>query len=284
MSKAIQSFHYRLAHPGYSAFPGAHPGEMTGGGQLFKRHEPLLASPDPRRIDLRASLLDPFGGYRVRVFQQHSKLNVYAVADLSASMGLAGVLDKRQTLADLVLSIAESARQSGDSFGFIGCGQDLRHDNLLPAGSPMRAVRQLAQRLLLHTPQGGAEALARVAPLLPARRSLVFLISDCHFSLASLRRILQPLSGHAVVPVVLWQAAEAAGLPDWGLVRFKDAENRRSRILLMRPALKQRIVDGFAARRRQLQHGFRSFGMEPLFLSGSYRAELLTAYFHRQAP
>ncbi len=55
MTQAIESFHYRLAHPGYSVFPGAHPGQMVGSGQLFKRHEPLLASPDPRRIDLRAS-------------------------------------------------------------------------------------------------------------------------------------------------------------------------------------------------------------------------------------
>lgn len=279
MSPSFQTFSYRLARPGYSVFPGAHPGEMVGSGQLFKRHESLLASPDPQRIDLRASLLDPFGGYRVRVFQQHSKLNVYAVADLSASMGSTGIQDKRQTLAELVLSIAESVRQAGDSFGFIGCGERLDDRDRLPAGAPMPVVRRLTDRLRSQAPQVGSAALAHVGPLLSTRRSLVFLISDCHFSLGNLPAILQPLSRHAVVPLVLWQAAETAGLPDWGLVRFQDAENRRSRTMLMRPDLKQRIADSFTARRQQLRQGFRRFGMEPLFLTGPYRAELLTAYF-----
>lgn len=284
MSKAIQSFHYRLAHPGYSVFPGAHPGQMVGSGQLFKRHEPLLASPDPRRIDLRASLLDPFAGYRVRVFQQHSKLNVYAIADLSASMTLTGQQDKRQTLAELVLSAAQSALQCGDSFGFIGCGQRLEQRWTLPAGSSLQPVREMLNRLPALTAQTGADSLARIAPLLSARRSLVFLVSDYHFALSGLRQILHPLAMHAVVPVVLWQAAEAADLPSWGLVRFKDAESRRSRTVLMRPALKQRINQAFTVRRQQLQQVFRSFGMEPLFLSGAYRAEAMTRYFQQHTP
>ncbi len=152
MTQAIESFQYRLTHPGYSVFPGAHPGQMVGSGQLFKRHEPLLARPDPRRIDLRASLLDPFNSYRVRVFQQHSKLTVTVIADLSASMSV-----RLPMLADFLLSAAQSALQLGDSFGFIGCGPSLDHRWLLPAGAAMPPVRQLATRMLSLQTQGGAE-------------------------------------------------------------------------------------------------------------------------------
>lgn len=277
--KSIETFQYRLARPGYSVLPGAHPGQMVGSGQLFKRHEALLASPDPRRIDLRASLLDPFGGYRVRVFQQHSKLTVYAIADLSASMTPA----KLQTLVDFVLSAAQSALQSGDNFGFIGCGPVIDRHWLLPAGASMPAFRELVRRLITFSPHGAADSLSQVAPLLPARRSLLFLISDGHFPLSRLRHILQPLTAHAVVPLVIWDAAEYTDLPDWGLVRFHDAESRRARTLLMRPALKQRIIEAYRQRQAALRQTFRAFGMEPLFLSDGYRAERLTHYFQQFA-
>lgn len=276
MSHAIESFNYQLAHPGYSVFPGAHPGQMVGSGQLFKRHEPFLASPDPRRIDLRASLLDPFNSYRVRVFQQHSKLTVTVIADLSASMTV-----KLPMLADFLLSAAQSALQLGDSFGFIGCGPSLDHRWLLPAGPAMEPVREMSRRLTSLRTNGTADSLSRIAPLLPKRRSLLFLVTDCHFSLTKLRQILQPLASHAVVPVVWWDEAECRDLPEWGLVRFKDAENRRARTLLMRPDLKQRIIQSFEKRRIVLTHTFRSFGVEPLFLNGAYRAESMTQYFQQ---
>lgn len=276
MMHTIESFHYRLAHPGYSVFPGAHPGQIVGSGQLFKRHAPLLASPDPRRIDLRASLLDPFNSYRVRVFQQHSKLTVTVIADLSASMTV-----RLPMLADFLLSAAQSALQLGDNFGFIGCGPNLDHRWLLPVGPAMEPVREMSRRLTSLRPDGSAESLLRIAPLLPSRHSLLFLVSDCHFSLTRLRQILQPLVSHAVVPLVWWDKAEYQDLPEWGLVRFKDAESRCARTLLMRSDLKQRIIQNFEQRRIALTHTFRSFGMEPLFLSGDYRADSITQYFQQ---
>ncbi|MGY6277887.1 DUF58 domain-containing protein [Methylomonas sp. MgM2] len=276
--RSITSFHYRLAHPGYSLFPGAHPGQMVGSGQLFKRHEPLLASPDPRRIDLRASLLDPFGDYRVRVFQQHSKLAMYAVADLSASMA-----GKMPAVADFVLSAAQSALETGDSFGFIGCGPNLERRWLLPAGQSMQAVREMTQRMRAFRAQGRADSLSQISPLLPARRSLLFLLSDWHFPLITIKRILQPLTPHAVVPLVVWGEAEYTGLPEWGLLRFKDAENGCGKTLLMRPELKRRIVQAFEQRKRLLRQTFRGYGMEPLFFSGAYRADLMTRYFQQHA-
>jgi hypothetical protein len=89
------------------------------------------------------------------------------------------------------------------------------------------------------------------------------------------------LTSHAVVPVVWWDAAEYQDLPEWGLVRFKDAESQRARTLLMRPDLKQRIIQSFELRQAALRQTFRSFGMEPMFLSDAYRAESMTQYFQQ---
>lgn len=275
---ALPLFHYRLAQPGYSAYPGAHPGQTLGSGQLFKRHEPLLASPDPRRIDLRASFLDPFQHYRVRAFQQHSKLAVYVIADLSASMA-----GRREALADFVAAAAQSAMQLGDSFGFIGCGERLDRHWLLPAGLGLQPAQDLSRRLRGAVLQGGADALQQVAPLLPSRRALLFLYSDCHFGLDRLRRILQPLAAHAVVPLLPWQADQAEKLPDWGLLRLQDAESGRRQTLWMRPSLKRRLIEAALLRQTALQHVFRSFGMEALFVGGAYSNEPLNRYFLQRA-
>ncbi len=282
MSNTIETFQYRLSRPATSVYPGAHPGRMVGSGQLFKRHEPLLASPDPRRIDFRASLLDPFNGYRVRVFQQHSKLNVYVIADLSASMTYRGEQDKLKVLEDFVLSAGQSAIQIGDSFGFMGCGQKLEKHWLLPAGPSIEPVRKLVGQFKDLSNQDTADSLLQLTHFLPNRCSLLFFVSDCHFSLARLHQILQPLSSHTVVPLVLWDEKEYFDLPNWGLVRFKDMESRGQRTLFMRPTLKQRIIQMFEQRRELLKHIFRSYGMEAMFISGAYRPELMTQYFQQQ--
>lgn len=139
----------------------------------------------------------------------------------------------------------------------------------------------MSLRLAQWQPNGTADSLQQISPLLPTRRSLLFLVSDCHFSLIRLRQILQPLTSHVVVPLVWWDAAEYQDLPEWGLVRFKDAESRYARTMLMRPYLKQRIIQSFEQRRIALTDTFRSFGMEPLFFSGEYRAETMTQYFQQ---
>jgi len=283
MSDPIQPFQYRPPRPVVGVFPGAHPGQMVGNGQLFKRHETLIARPDPRRIDLRASLLDPFGNYQVRVQQQHSAVDVFLLADLSASMGFAGNHNKRSVLADMLLSIAASALDHGDGFGFIACNQQVLTDCYLPAGKHMGRIQALAERLQKLVLRPGSAGLLQAQRYLPNHRALVFLLSDFHFPLAQLQAILQSLSCHDVIPLVLWDQAEYSRLPDWGLFQLQDLETGKRRTLWLRPGLKRKIEQAFARRRSQLQHHFRAFGCEPLFIENGYRAAQLTQYFLRRA-
>lgn len=258
------TLHYRLPWRSSSVYPGAHPGQMVGAGRLFKRHEPLIASPDPRRLDLRASVLDPFSGYRVRVYQQHSTVNVYLIADLSASMGYA---DKQQILIRFLLTAAHSAFDYGDKFGFIGCTERVEQRWLLPACRHSGRVSALAKQLESMTFSGSANGLQQAVSFLPAERSLVFLLSDCHFPLARLSTVLASLQGHDVIPLVLWHQHESAALPNWGLIAFHDMENQATRTLFMRPALRQKITAAYRQRQLELKHIFRAFGSEPLFIT-----------------
>jgi len=278
MVSEVVGFQYRLTHTLAGAFPGAHPGQMLGAGQLFKRHEPLIANPDPRRIDLRASLLDPFAGYRVRVYQQTCQLTVYVIADLSASMQ-----NKLNLVGDFVAAAAQSAYQYGDRFGFIGCGPSATPDWLVPACNLPQTLLKLAEQLRNYRVSGNAHSLRRVAPLLPKRRSLIFLLSDFHFPMTELTACVHTLAGHALVPVVCWDPSEYAALPDWGLARLKDAETGRDRTVFLRPELKHRIEQAYERRRIELGRRLRDFGREPLFLEGRYRADPINRYFLQHA-
>ncbi|NOT84449.1 MAG: MxaS protein [Methylococcaceae bacterium] len=277
-----EPLNYRLNQQTSAVYPGAHPGQMVGAGQLFKRHAPLLASPDPRRIDLRASVLDPFNGYRVRVYQQQSTVNVTLIADLSASMCYDGTFNKRQTLVQLLLALSASARSLGDSFGFIGCADKLHSDWMLPAGHHAGSVALLAKKLQTTRFSGKASALAQAARYLPGNRALVFWASDFHLPFAQVRETLSALQGHDVVPVVLWDAREVDDWPDWRFVTLQDMENGATRTLLMRPQLRQKIQAAYAQRQRDLKNCFRGFGVEPLFLTAGFNATTINRYFQQR--
>ena len=276
-------FYYRKqAQQG--VFPGAHPGKIVGSGQLFKHHTPLIASPDPRHIDLRASVLDPFGQFLVKTFQQQSRLDVFLLADLSASMKYQGQHNKQQVLVDCLLSVAQSAHATGDRFGFVGCGQTIDPRLLIsPANLQYGRVAVLAKVLKKASFKGQAASLLQAFKYLPSRSSLVFLLSDFYMPMQVIQQQMERLNQHTVVPLVLWDQKESADLPQWGIVKFADMEQGKTRTLFMRPVLHQKIRKAFEQRKRQLRQCFRAFGCEPLFMDNGYRAESVSQYFLQHA-
>ena len=102
----IPELHYRIAGTARGHFPGHHRGRQGDSGQEFRSHVPLLAAPDARRIDVHASLRNPYGDWLVRVHSQRSAIAVVLVADLSASMGFESLRRKQDVLADFVASLA----------------------------------------------------------------------------------------------------------------------------------------------------------------------------------
>lgn len=272
-------FHYRKAAP-YNVFPGTHAGKVVGNGLLFKHHQPLIAAPDPRHIDLRASLLNPFAEYQVKSFQQQSRLDVFLLADLSASMGFHGNYNKAQAVIDCLLSVAKSAHATGDRFGFVGCGQALNQQLLIsPANLQQGRVNEIAKRIQATTFTGQANSLLQAADYLPNSSALVFLLSDFYMPIKIIQQQMQRLNKHTVIPLVLWDNKESRDLPRWGMTKLADLEQGTTRTLWMRPALKKKIQAAFAQRKQQLQHCFRSFGCEPLFMDQGYRAESVNHYF-----
>jgi hypothetical protein len=280
--KRTEEFHYRVPWRADGARPGFHPSRQSGSGERFHGLAPLLRHPDPRRIDLRASLLDPFGGHAVRVYQQRSSIPVFALVDLSASMEFRGLDRKMNILADFLDSLALSAHRTGDALGIVGCSEKIHPEFSLPLCLHPAMALRLANRLRLFRPMGtNTRGLLDAVRRLPARRTLVFLVSDCHMPLALLKRVMIALGHHDVVPLVLWDAEEQGLEPAFGFRRFRDLESRSEKLLLLRPKLRARLEESYRDRRGRLTHLFLSHGREPLFLDSGFRAESLTRYFQR---
>ncbi|MFL6651408.1 MAG: DUF58 domain-containing protein [Sulfurifustaceae bacterium] len=278
-------FHYRIAWRVRAHYPGHHRSAAGGGGFEFHSHAPLLAAADPRRLDVRASLHDPFGQWVVRVHHQRSSVPVYVLADLSASMGFQGARRKLDVLADLVAAAGYSAGRTGDPFGFVGCDERVRADLLLPSTRARGAGAALADRLRkLPLTGAGAGGLLEAPRYLGKQRALVLLASDFHFPLTLVRDLRDRLARHDVVPIVIWDALEAAGPGDGrGLARLRDSESGAERTLILRASVRARLAAAYARRRNELREALQRFGREPFFLIGSFDVDALTRYFFHGA-
>lgn len=277
----IDEFHYRIDWRSAVAHPGSHPSGHWGGGQEFVGHGEFLACPDPRQIDLRASLRDPAERLLVRRFRQRSAVPVFVLADVSASMSFVGATEKMETVARFSAAAAQSAYRSGDPFGFLAADEVVRGDLYLPLRLHRAAAPGLYQALRAFRPSGGsASGLSQAFAHLGRRRALVFLLSDFHEPFSRLESLLASLARHDLVPVVIWDPAEYQSLPRFGLAEIVDPETGQRRRLFMRAALRDRIRRVFEERRIALGRLFSRSGRAPLFLDRGFDADVVTRYFY----
>ncbi|MCB4771477.1 hypothetical protein LGR54_22975 [Ancylobacter sp. Lp-2] len=272
---SLQPLAYRLRWRPHGVVPGAHPGHGEGTEGEFRRHVSLLRHPDPRRLDLRASLRDPFGELHVRQFAPRRAVPVAALVDLSGSMRFGGAVAGR--VADLCALLAVSAQRAGDPFALFGADAHLREEACLPFTRRRGQEEEVRRRLAGVRPTGGraVEGLIEAAERLPMRRALVFLISDFHMPAPEIARLLDALWRHDVVPVVVEDGLLDAALPRWGLVEVADLETGAVRLVVMRPALRERWRREANARRQAREKLFAERGLRPFALTDPLDTEAL---------
>ena len=272
-----QEFHYKISWRAASHRPGHHRSVQGIGGLELAGHVPLLRAPDARRLDVRASLSDPFEEWWVKRYAQRSSIPVLVLADLSASMAFAGERSKLLVLSHFTAACAYSAYRTGDPFSFVGCDNEVS-EILLPTYSKTAGV-ELATRLQTRHLCGDASGLAKAAEFFPRQRSLVFFVSDFHFPFALLESVMASLGRHEVVPLVIWDRVEFETLPRYGFAELNDCETGKSRMIFMRPSLRRKIVKAMSNRRQMLYQIFFAHDARPLFLSGGFDADALTGHF-----
>ena len=222
--------------------PGRHMARQTGSGGALRAYRPFWQLPDARRVDVRRSIMDPFDGLMVRQMENRGSITVIVAADLSRSMQARQGSPKLQSVTTLVHSASRTAHRAGDAFGFVGFDDGIRQDLFVPPSRARGPAQELVTRLAGFAPDGrSAAGLTGLAAHLPERRSLVLLISDFLLPFSRLQPALETLARHDVAPVVLHDAQEAS-LPARGVLRLRDSETGRMRLLLIRPALQARMA------------------------------------------
>lgn len=280
MMEHATEFQYRVPWRAVSYHPGSHPGIQRGSGYELHGIAPLHVSGDPRRFDLRASLRDPFGRLLVRVFKQRSIVPVFVLADVSASMSFVGKTCKFDLLIEFVNSLAYSAFRVGDPFAFIACDTVVRDELSLPLSRARGAGTLVAERLRRWAPSGpDATGLLAGAERLTGSRALVFVVSDFHLPIDLLRRMLERLCPHAVVPVVLVDTGEGR-IPGRGITHLYDPETRARRTVLLRRSWARRFENRLIEHRNQLIHCFADYDLRPLYLIDEFEPEAVSRYFY----
>lgn len=305
MMDAPREFHYRLPGRVSGQRPGSHRGSSIGAGQEFVAHMSLFHRPDPRRLDLRASLRTLNEDWLVRVNRQRAGVAVRAMVDVSASMTFGSQRPKLHVVADFLEALGLSAFRVGDAVGMMAFDESERPDLFMPArvGRGMGSIMASALRAMgapaSHAADGATgrrlpaqrnggisqgaqttlQGLEEAASHLAGQQGLVFLVSDFHWWLGGLNSVLDLLAHAGVVPVVVWDPAETAPPERNALASLRDAETGSRRTLWLRPKLRQDWLEGVVRRRAEINSFFASRGIQPFYMEGSFHADALSRYF-----
>lgn len=315
---APKEFHYRLAGRISGQRPGSHPGSSVGAGQEFVAHRNLYDYPDPRRLDLRASLRTLQGEWLVRVNRQRTGTTVRALVDVSASMSFGASRPKLHVVADLIEALGVSAFRVGDAVGMLAFDTVERTELFMPARASrgMGTIMAAALREWRPHPQRGGgsspspggpqlriggsqhdrpgiphaprsshglpdpfDGLEDCASRLAGQQALVFLISDFHWPLSPLNTALDLMSHATVIPIVVWDPAETHPPTEGGLASLSDLESNSRRTLWLRPKLRDDWQHSVERRRAEIDEFFHARTLRPFYLEGAFDADALSRYF-----
>jgi hypothetical protein len=283
---ATAQFQYRCPLRASGHRPGAHPGTNVGAGDVFALHGRLFDHPDPRRLDLRASVRAARSEWLVRLHLQRSAVPVYGLIDVSASMHFGTRRSKLQVAADFVEALGYSAFRAGDPLGMLAFDYDERDDLFMPPRSGRGVgnvcatmLRERADVVGVAGSAATAAGLQRVASRLAGRQALVFLVSDFHWPLTGMPWVLDLLVHAYVVPVVVWDSAETTPPEGGPLLAVRDAESARQRTLWLRRGVRERWREAVLARRAELAQTFAARGIRPFYLQNAFDPEAMSRYF-----
>lgn len=271
---------YRIQWKPSGNQPGTVRGISAGIGDQLRSLVLLRDHPDPRRLDLRASLRDPFERLYVRDFYLNTALKLIVLLDSSASMGYVGQVNRMHVAKEIGAQLALSAYQSGDAFGLFTANHSLNKQVSLPPKLNRSAWMWVNKHLELLSPVGSSvDGLLKLTQQLPKKRSLVFIVSDFRWSEGKLKQMLKSLTHHDVIPVVLQDPAEHSSMPSSGIATLRDVETGQARFVWLRKGLLTQVVEARQRHIDSIQSICRLYGYRPFVVNGHFESVKLTKYF-----
>lgn len=271
---------YRVRWKPAGTQPGASGGVQAGNGDRLRALVQLRDYPDPRRIDMRASIRDPLEQIWVRDFHLNTSIKVIMLADLSASMGYVGQVSRIEVVHDIASHLALAAWRSGDAFGLYGANDAPMKKAWLPPKVNRGAWLWLQKEFRHIKPHGkSAAGLMDWVPQLPHRRALVCIVSDFRWPAGQLAALLKALAHHDVLPIVLQDHAEVDALPDRGFGLLRDQETGKSQFVWMRPGLIKAVRATREQHWQEILRTCRLTGCKPFLVRGAFNPTALTCHF-----
>lgn len=278
-------FVYRLPTSTTGNRPGSHRSRSRGAGMNFVAHARLLDQPDPRRLDLRASLADLRREWQVRVNQHRASIDICAIVDVSHNMHFGSAGTKLSVAAQFINALGFSAGAYGDAVSMLAFDSIYREDLTVPSRQGRGVGSIMAELVSTSVPSANcagaanASALSHCVAEASARAKLVFICSDFHWSLDDLAKRLDPLAGAQVVPIVIWDCAEIKP-PDSGRwLSLRQIGTWRAKHLWLNDSARQQWSDNVARRKDEIINAFAAIDAVPFFISDGFDAEALSRYF-----
>ena len=268
---------WHLVHSQPGLRDGSQRGRMRGAGDLFADIATLLAHPDPRRLDLRHSFTDPFGGFFVRRFERRTDVDLHILLDASASLTSGATSDRHGLAALLAGGLVQAARRSGDRAAVyvLGGAAELAHQTASRRAGLGEEVREMVLDL---TPMGsGVDGLVGAGAALPRDRVLVALISDFALAPAELELLLETLNPRPVLPLWLRDAGLEMPSGRFGLAETRDPETGRRRTVLTTRNWAARQIEAGRDHREALRKVFFNNGLRPIEVLDSIDIDNLVA-------
>ncbi|HRN85043.1 MAG TPA: hypothetical protein PK857_09500 [Hyphomicrobium sp.] len=270
---------YRIVWRSRALRQGLHRSSQWGAGGMFRDLVSLTEYPDPRRIDLRQSLRDPFEALHVRRFEEMSQIGVTMLLDVSGSMGFEGRARKMAIAAELAEVFATAVRRAGDTFALYAADEAIRDELGSPPTRSRAGEAEMVSALRAFVPQArGASGLVEAARKVGQKRNLVIVVSDFLLPEAELEALFEALAAHDVLPIRLVDSRESRDLPSWGLMEISDLETGRRRLVAMRPSLKAEWQRRIEARRSFFNSLAARYGRQPFEITDRIRWDRLGAH------
>jgi uncharacterized protein (DUF58 family) len=247
---------------------GIWPSRRVGGTAEFEAIAEYQLGDSPRSINWSATARTGFLRILKNTRLTETNLAVYLLVDLSPSMDFGTVrVTKRRLAAEISAVIAHAAWRCGDRVGFIGYGSEVEVE--WPLRHP-KDYRLLIPQKILETKANGNGQAGLIPALLrlPAKRSLVFLISDFQEDFEEIEKGLRSVARpHDVVSIILWDPREKTLPLKRCITVLKDLETgRRRTVWLGGTKRKASFQEKVEARENILKELFKSLCMDALWI------------------
>ena len=250
--KKVRKIEIKTRRLSNDIFGGEYHSTFKGRGMTFSEVRQYQYGDDVRSIDwnVTARYNEPF----VKVFEEERELTLMLVVDVSGSEGFGTVNQfKREVLTEISATLAFSALQNNDKVGLILFSGEV--ELYIPPKKGKSHILRIIRELLEFEPRNRNTDLSGALRFLSnvlKKKSIVFVLSD--FMAEDYDTTLRITGNkHDVTGIRVYDPMETE-IPNLGLVRMRDAETGRVRLVNTQSAA---VRNAYGEAYRELVRNFR---------------------------